>query len=393
MCKVMSTKVVYPTQYSSSKGEDIMTTNANASRTEAVPIPWWLVLIEAIAAIMIGILLLINPGSTLAVLVRLLGFYFLITGVLSIISIFIDSSAWGWKLFSGILGILAGIVIVDHPLWSTLIVPATFVIVIAIFAIIIGVINLIHAFQGAGWGKAALGALSILLGVVLLSRPLLATISLPLILGILALAGGLLALIDAFRLRGTQQSGAELMPESKASAETTPAAQEATESAPAPAESAGDPNPDLQFLGLTSVEDLEKFKQPLEYIEGIGPVYAGKLSAIGVQTPLDLLRGGAEPHGRSDISKRSEISGLLILEWINHIDLYRIKGVGSEYADLLEEAGVDTVMELAHRNAENLYEKMNSVNEVKQLVRKLPAQTQVEDWIEQAKDLPRVINY
>jgi len=369
-----------------------MATNANAASTEPISIPWWLVLIEAIAAIIIGILLLINPGSTLIVLIRLLGFYFLITGVLSIISIFIDSSAWGWKLFSGILGILAGIVIVDHPLWATLIVPTTFIIVIAIFAIIIGVINLIHAFRGAGWGKAALGALSILLGVVLLSRPLLATISLPLILGILALAGGFLALIDAFRLRGTQESGAEPMPESTAS--TEPAAVAAPSESPPPApEPVRDPNPDLQFLGLTSVEDLEKFKQPLEYIEGIGPVYAGKLSEIGVQTPLDLLRGGAEPHGRSDIAKRSDISGLLILEWINHIDLYRIKGVGSEYADLLEEAGVDTVMELAHRNPGNLFEKMSSVNEVKQLVRKLPAETQVEEWIEQAKALPRVIQY
>jgi uncharacterized membrane protein HdeD (DUF308 family) len=369
-----------------------MTTSTNAGSAESIPIPWWLVLLEALAAIIIGLLLLINPGSTLAVLVRLLGFYFLITGVLSIISIFIDSSAWGWKLFSGILGILAGIVIIEHPLWSTLIVPTTFIFVIAIFAIIIGVINLIHASRGAGWGKAALGALSILLGVVLLSRPLLATISLPLILGILALAGGFLAMIDAFRLRGQGKSGAASMQESTASTEPA-AAPEATESPPAPPEPVTDPNPDLQFLGLTSVEDLEKFRQPLEYIEGIGPVYAGKLSDIGVQTPLDLLRGGAEPQGRSDIAKRSEISGLLILEWINHIDLYRIKGVGSEYADLLEEAGVDTVMELAHRNPGNLFEKMSSVNEVKQLVRKLPAQTQVEEWIEQAKELPRVIQY
>ena len=146
-------------------------------------------------------------------------------------------------------------------------------------------------------------------------------------------------------------------------------------------------------MGLSSSEDLEKFNRPLEYIEGIGPVYAGKLSQNGVNTPLDLLREGATPQGRSDIAKRSEISGLLVLEWINHIDLYRIKGVGSEYADLLEESGVDTVMELAHRNPQNLFEKMSSVNDAKQLVRKLPAHNQVEDWIEQAKELPRVIQY
>ncbi|MCK4725252.1 MAG: DUF308 domain-containing protein, partial [Anaerolineales bacterium] len=226
-----------------------MTTSASSGSAEPISIPWWLVLIEAIAAIVIGLLLLINPGSTLAVLVRLLGFYFLFTGILSIISIFIDSSAWGWKLFSGILGILAGIVIIEHPLWSTLIVPTTFIIVIAIFAIIIGVINLMHAFRGAGWGKAALGALSILLGVVLLSRPLLATLSLPLILGILALAGGFLALIDAFRLRGQSKSGADSTPESTTSTESAAA----PEVPPTALEPVTDPNPDLQFLGLTNV--------------------------------------------------------------------------------------------------------------------------------------------
>lgn len=371
-----------------------MATQAKTATPQAVPVPWWLVLIEAIAAIIIGFLLLINPGSTTVVLVRLLGFYFLISGVLSIISIFVNSSLWGWKLFSGIIGILAGIAIVDHPLWAALIVPATFLWVIAIFAIIIGVIYLIQAFQGAGWGKAALGALSILLGVVILGRPLLASLSLPLILGILLLAGGILALIDAFRLKDNQPSETAVEPSTTLSdqpVESTPLAAAAV--SPPISEPAAESDPDLEFLGLTSKEDLEKFHRPLEYIEGIGPVYAGKLSAMGVQTPLDLLREGATPQGRSDIAKRSEISGLLILEWINHIDLYRIKGVGSEYADLLEESGVDTVMELAHRNAQNLFEKMSSVNEVKQLVRKLPAQNQVEDWIEQAKSLPRVIQY
>jgi uncharacterized membrane protein HdeD (DUF308 family)/predicted flap endonuclease-1-like 5' DNA nuclease len=377
-----------------SEGGMIMTTQSKTTNTQAVPVPWWLVLIEAIAAIIIGFLLLINPGSTTVVLVRLLGFYFLISGVLSIISIFVNSSLWGWKLFSGIIGILAGIAIVDHPLWAALIVPTTFLWVLAIFAIIIGVIYLIQALQGAGWGKAALGALSILLGVIILGRPLLASLSLPLILGILLLAGGILALIDAFRLKDKQPTEMPVEPTTTAPEEpvaSTPVAAAAA-SPPAPAPVA-ESDPDLVFLGLTNKEDLEKFHRPLEYIEGIGPVYAGKLSAIGVQTPLDLLREGSTPQGRSDIAKRSEISGLLILEWINHIDLYRIKGVGSEYADLLEESGVDTVMELGHRNAQNLFEKMSSINEVKQLVRKLPAQNQVEDWIEQAKVLPRVIQY
>jgi predicted flap endonuclease-1-like 5' DNA nuclease len=83
----------------------------------------------------------------------------------------------------------------------------------------------------------------------------------------------------------------------------------------------------------------------------------------------------------------------MILEWANHLDLYRIKGVGSEYSDLLEEAGVDTVVELAQRNPENLYQKLVEVNNAKKLVRKMPVQSQVADWIEQAKKLPRVLQY
>ena len=368
-----------------------MTSSAQSGGGQSVSIPWWLVLIEAIAAIIIGLLLLINPGSTIAVLVRLLGLYFLITGILSIIAIFIDRSAWGWKLISGILGILAGIVIIDYPLWSALVVPALFLMVIAIFAIIIGIINLIHAFRGAGWGKGVLGALSILLSVVILARPLLATLSLPLILGILALAGGFLALLDAFRLREQQK----LLKGEMEKSEPTPKPAAVVEVPPSPpeTESKTQVDPDLEFLGLTDPEDLEKFNRPLEYIEGIGEVYAAKLSEKGISTPLELLRKGATPQGRKSIASRTEISGLLILEWINHIDLYRIKGVGSEYADLLEESGVDTVMELAHRNPQNLFEKMSSVNEVKNLVRKLPAQNHVQDWIEQAKELPRVIEY
>jgi uncharacterized membrane protein HdeD (DUF308 family)/predicted flap endonuclease-1-like 5' DNA nuclease len=354
-----------------------MTTETVTTQSEPSSVPWWLILIEGIAAIIVGILLLANPGSTLAVLVRLLGIYFFVTGILSIISIFIDSTAWGWKLFAGIIGILAGFTIIEYPLWSTLLVPTTFVLVIAIFAIIIGLVNLVHAFQGAGWGKGILGVLSILLGVVLLARPILATISLPLVLGVLGIVGGVLALVNAFRLKREAES------ESSMTAEEAP---------PVPvADSA--PDPALEFLGLSNQEDLEKFKQSLEYIEGIGPVYAGKLAEIGVQTPLDLLRQGSTPTGRTEISTKSGISSSLILEWINQIDLYRVKGVGSEYADLLEASGVDTVIELAQRNPKNLIQKLVEVNEEKQLVRRLPSQSQVDEWIAQAKNLPRVIQY
>ena len=132
---------------------------------------------------------------------------------------------------------------------------------------------------------------------------------------------------------------------------------------------------------------------PLEYVEGIGPVHAGQLEEIGIRTPQELLDQGATPKGRIDIADRSGISRHLILEWVNHVDLYRVKGVGSEYADLLEAAGVDTVVELAQRNAQNLYDTLVEVNEEKKLVRRLPTAAQVGEWVEQAKDLPRVIQY
>lgn len=128
-------------------------------------------------------------------------------------------------------------------------------------------------------------------------------------------------------------------------------------------------------------------------MEGIGPAYAQKLESAGVQTIQSLLKQGATPKGRSSIAEITGISESLVLKWVNHADLFRIRGVGEEYADLLEQAGVDTVVELAQRKAENLFQKMTTINQSKQLVRKLPTEAQVKDWIDQAKKLPRVISY
>lgn len=128
-------------------------------------------------------------------------------------------------------------------------------------------------------------------------------------------------------------------------------------------------------------------------VEGIGKKYADKLIKAGIRSTDALAKAGATPKGRKDLAEKSGISDGLILEWVNHVDLYRIKGVGSEYSDLLEESGVDTVPELALRNAANLVQKMTEVNRAKKIVRKLPVESQVADWIAQAKKLPRVINY
>jgi predicted flap endonuclease-1-like 5' DNA nuclease len=131
----------------------------------------------------------------------------------------------------------------------------------------------------------------------------------------------------------------------------------------------------------------------LSEVEGIGDVYAKKLVDCGLMTLEQLLDVGSTPLGRKTISEESGISPKLILNWVNRADLARVKGVGSEYADLLEHSGIDTVPELAQRNPSNLYQKMIDVNETKRLVRNLPSEKQVSDWVEQAKILGRVIHY
>jgi predicted flap endonuclease-1-like 5' DNA nuclease len=128
-------------------------------------------------------------------------------------------------------------------------------------------------------------------------------------------------------------------------------------------------------------------------IEGIGPTYAGKLARVGIRTTEGLLKKGAAPKGRKEIAEKAGIGEELILEWVNLADLYRVKGIGSEYSDLLEEAGVDTVVELSKRVAEHLQSKMLEVNQAKNLVNKMPGVKQVDKWIQQAKQLPRVVTY
>lgn len=128
-------------------------------------------------------------------------------------------------------------------------------------------------------------------------------------------------------------------------------------------------------------------------VEGIGGVYAKKLAAAGLKTTDALLAKGESPKGRKELAEKTGIDPKLILEWVNHVDLFRIKGVGQEYSDLLEAAGVDTVPELAQRKPAALVEKMAEVNKKKKLVRQLPVESQVASWVAQAKKLPRVIKY
>ena len=434
-----------------------MSEYAQTKSSDVPRVPWWLVLIEGIAAILLGLLLFSSPLATTAFLVRFLGIYWFALGLFNIISIFIDRSMWGWKLLSGIVAIIAGVVIFQHPLWSTLIVPTVLVFIVAFSGLFLGLVGLIQAFRGGGWGAGILGALSILFGLILLFNPLLAALSVPWVLGILGIAGGILAIFGAFGLRRMQKETAERaqavpapamqtragvvapapvtpapVPPAPVAAGAAPVAAAAAVAAsaipeaeaPMPevvvsvpgAEMAGESaagedsfalpvaekaseqelsqsEPETPETGASAGLAAGKFTEDIEYVEGIGPAFGQKLKEAGIFTPKDLLERGATSKGRDEIAELAAISGKLVLEWVNHCDLFRIKGVGSEYADLLEAAGVDTVVELATRNPANLYLRMVDVNAEKNLVRRVPVQSQVEEWVAQAKLLPRVITY
>lgn len=132
---------------------------------------------------------------------------------------------------------------------------------------------------------------------------------------------------------------------------------------------------------------------PIEEIEGIGNVYAQKLRAAGIETVEGLLSAGAGPKGRAEIEEKTGIAGGHILRWCNHADLMRIKGVGKQYAELLEAAGVDTVKELRNRNAANLAAKLAEVNDAKNISGVTPAESMVEKWVAEAKTLEVVLTY
>ncbi len=131
----------------------------------------------------------------------------------------------------------------------------------------------------------------------------------------------------------------------------------------------------------------------IEAIEGIGPAYGAKLRKAGCSSPAKLLKDGATPKGRKALEEKTGISRSIILRCVNMADLFRIKGVASQYAELLEAAGVDTVKELRNRNAENLAQKMKEVNATKRLCKMVPSAKMVNGWIKQAKKLKPAISY
>lgn len=170
--------------------------------------PWWAVLIQGLVALIIGILFLFYPYSTLFVLVVFLGAYWFVNGIFSLISLGMDKTHMGWKIVIGIMGIIAGILILAYPYYSAIIVPTIFVIMIGIWGIIMGFLGLGAAFKGAGWGVGILGILGIIFGFVILINPLITALFLPYILGVFGIVGGLSAIAYSFKLKGEQGSPA-----------------------------------------------------------------------------------------------------------------------------------------------------------------------------------------
>jgi len=465
-------------------------------------VPWWLVLIEGILLIIIGIFLLTRPVITWTSLVWVIGLYWLISGIFNIIKIFFDSSMWGWKILAGIVGIIAGYYLITTPFGGTLVFTATVVLLLGLFGIFIGIVNLIQAFRGAGWGTGILGVVSIILGILILSNQQAFILSLPWAVGVLAILGGIIAIFNAFRVRSVEkdiekaaeaaQARAARMADTAvdsskaaaaatsgavaaAAATTKDAADDAVDAAgdavdeaadtagdavdaskaavigaamavddkledaddgiadaiDAAGDSAGDAvevvvdtveevvddagdvveETEVRLFGIEIDPDADvvdqitaKFPNLTEaQVAGLAGLVASvrkldlddaeKLYQAGVAKAADLLKMGASRQGRAQLAKETGIDESTILKWVNDLDLKRIKGVGVKYADLLETAGVDTVVELAHRNAANLFSKLVEVNEADALVDMLPSEEEVVDWVAQAKELPRVITY
>ena len=163
---------------------------------------WWLFLLQGIAAIALGLMLITAPSATLVVLMTFLGFFWLIEGILALVHVFVDRSVpWIWSLLIGIVGISAGLLVVRHPLLAALTVPTVLVIILGVQGLIMGAIEIIGGISGGGIGSFILGVINLLIGVLLLSSPVAAALAVPLVFGILLLIEGVGLIIWAFRVR------------------------------------------------------------------------------------------------------------------------------------------------------------------------------------------------
>ena len=168
---------------------------------EILQVPWWVVLLEGIIAILIGLFLLYKPAVTTIFLVQILGIFWLAEGILSVIGALIFSGNRLWKLLSGILSIIAGVLILMYPIYSPFIVLTFFVIFIGVWAIINGIVKIALALKGGGWGTGIIGVLTIILGLLLLTNSLVGALFLPWIFGFFLVIGGIGAVIWGIKMR------------------------------------------------------------------------------------------------------------------------------------------------------------------------------------------------
>jgi uncharacterized membrane protein HdeD (DUF308 family) len=163
---------------------------------------WWVFLLQGVAGILLGLMLITDPGATLVVVVTFLGFYWLFTGIMALVRVFVDRSVpWMWSLLVGIVGIFAGLVVLRHPLFAALTVPAVIVIVLGVEALVMGVLDVIGGFSGGGIGSFFLGVINLVIGLLLLASPVSAALAVPLVFGVLLLIQGIALIILAFRIR------------------------------------------------------------------------------------------------------------------------------------------------------------------------------------------------
>lgn len=163
---------------------------------------WWVFLLQGIAGVLLGLMLLTAPAATLVTLVTFLGFYWIVSGVLSLVQMFVDRSVpWIWSLLIGLVSVAAGVLVVKHPLVAALTVPTLIVIVFGIEGIVIGILELIGGFSGGGTGSFIRGIFNLLIGILLLSAPMAAALAVPLVFGVLLLLQGAGLIALAFRVR------------------------------------------------------------------------------------------------------------------------------------------------------------------------------------------------
>ena len=163
---------------------------------------WWVFLLKGLTGLILGFMLLTEPAATLVALTTLLGFYWLVLGVLSLVQVFVDRSIpWIWSLLSGIVGILAGLFVLRHPLIAALTVPTVFVIILGVQGLVMGVIGIIGGIQGGGVGSFILGVVNVLVGLLLLGSPVAAALAVPLLFGVLLVVQGVASIVLALRVR------------------------------------------------------------------------------------------------------------------------------------------------------------------------------------------------